>query len=383
MPQRVAIVGLGQTPFRALTPDMSYKELMFEAATKAYEDAGVNPRTDIDSFVSCTEDFLEGNSISDEFIPDQIGAMLKPVHTTCADGIVGIIDAYMQICTGALDIVAVEAHSKVSNMLTPDYCTAFAMDPILNRPLAHNPYFIAGMEMTRYLHESGTTREQCALVSVRNKRAALENPLAAYGASITLEQVMNSETMFSPLTRLEMSPSVDGAIIVVLASEEKARKLKGIPVWVKGVGWCSDTPSLENKEWGKAIYAQLAAEMTYKLAGIKIPPEEIDLVEVDDSFSYKELQHLEAVGLCQKGEAGLLVQEGVTGRDGRLPVNLSGGSLGAGHLGEATGLAKVGEVVLQLRGEAGRKQVPDARIGLAQCWQGIPSASGAVIILSN
>ena len=381
--QKVAIIGVGRTAFSSISPQSSFKEAMFEAAVKAYEEAGVDPRRDVDSFVSCAEDFDEGRSISDIHVPDQIGAVLKPVHTIPSDGIYGLIAAYMQICTGAMDIVAVEAHSKASNLLTPNYCLAFAMDPIFNRPLKYNPYFIAGMEMNRYLYETGATKEQCALVSVKNKRSALDNPVAAYGAKITLEEVMSSDWMFYPLSRLDMSPPADGAIVMVLASEERAKTLSRAPVWIKGVGWCSDAPGLETREWGKAIYAQLAAEMAYKLARIKDPRKEMDLVEIDDTFSYKELQHLEALRLCREGEAGLLVEEGTIGRDGELPVNLSGGSLGVGHLGEASGLERVAELVLQLRGEAGKRQVPNAKTVLAQSWRGIPSTSGAVIILSN
>jgi acetyl-CoA C-acetyltransferase len=383
MPPRVAIVGVGRTAFRPITPDLSFKELMFEAAVKAYEDAGINPREDVDSFVSCAEDFIEGRSISDIHVPDQIGAVLKPVHTIPGDGIYGIIAAYMQICTGTMHTVVVEAHSKASNVLTFDHITAFALDPVFNRPLGYNPNFIAGMEMNRFLHETKTTREQCARVAVKNRRNALDNPLAAYGARITVEEVLNSPVMFYPLTRMDMSSPVDGAIVMVLASEEKVRQLKGKPVWIKGIGWCSDTPSLENREWGKAIYAQLTAEMAYRMAGITAPRKEIDLAEVDDTFSFKELQHLEALGLCRKGEAGWLVEEGATSKGGDLPVNLSGGSLGVGHLVEASGLDRVAEVVIQLRGEAGKQQIPGAKTGLAQCWRGIPSASGAVVILTN
>jgi len=381
--KKVAIVGIGRTTFRSITPDVSYKELMFEAAVKAYEEAGINPREDVDSFVCCSEDFLEGTAIFDEYVPDQLGAVLKPVHTLTQEGIYGLIAAYMQICTGAMDVVVVEAHSKASNLLTPNYCLAFAMDPVLNRPLNQHPYFIAGMEMNRFLYETGNTKEQCALVSIKNKRNALGNPLAAHGAALALTQIMNSPTLFYPLSEGDVSPPADGAIVMVLASEERAKILKGTPIWIKGLGWCSDSPSLETREWGRAIYAELAAERAYKMAGIKNPRKEINLAEIDDTFSYKELQHMEALKLCRKGEAGLLVAEGATERDGELPINPSGGCLGMGHLQEATGLNKVAEIVLQLRGEAGKQQVSTAKTGLAQCWRGIPSASGAVIILTN
>jgi len=383
MSERVAIIGVGYTPFRTITPDVSFKEMMFVAAFKAYEDAGVCPRHDIDSFINCAEDFTEGRSIFDIHVPDNIGAVLRSIHTVCHDSIVGLIAGYMLIQTGQFSIVAVESHSKLSNMLTPGYLVTHAMDPVFNKPLGHHVNYIAGMEMNRYLCESGATKEQCALVSVKNKRNAIDNPLAAYGDRITVEDVLNSETTFYPLGRLDTSSPTDGGIVIVLASEQKAKALSKKPVWIRGVGWCSDTPTLESRNWGEAIYARLAGEMAYKMAGIKYPRKEIDIAEIDDTFSYKELQHMEALKLCHKGEAGALVEEGATEREGELPVNVSGGSLGIGWMSEATGLQRTLEIVLQLRCEAGKRQVPDAKVGLAQSWRGVPTTSGAVMVLSN
>jgi acetyl-CoA C-acetyltransferase len=382
MSEQVAIVGVGYSGFSPLTPELSYKELMYEAALKAYQDAGVDPRRDIESFVSVAEDFTEGTSIFDEYVPDQIGGVLKPVHTIPGEGIHGLIAGYMQVRTGAMDLVAVEAHSKASNVLTLDHIIAFAMDPIYNRPLAANPYFIAGLEMNRYLHETGTTREQCAWVVVKNKRNALLNPAAAYGADITVEDVLASEPLSYPLRHLDASYHADGAIVMVLASKAKAEELTDRPIWIRGVGWCNDSPSLENRDWGRAIYAQEAAKMAYRVAGIRSPRLEIDFAEIDDAFSYKELQHLEALGLCRPGEAGPLTEEGFTERDGDFPVNPSGGCLGVGHLLDASGMGRVLEVVLQLRGEAGQRQLEGVETGLALGWRSLPTTSGAVVVLS-
>jgi len=381
--KEAAIVGVGCTGFKSITPDMSYKELMFEAATRAYEDAGVNPRHDIDSFVCCSEDYWEGFSIFDEFVPDQLGAVLRPLFTVSADGLYGLATAYMLIRTGAFDIVAVEAHSMASEILTFADIVAFAMDPIFNRPLGGHPFYVAGLEMNRYLYETKATRELCAHVVVKNKKNALDNPYAAHGANITVDDVLASEPLFYPLNRLDISPLADGCVVMVLASESVARKLTDTPVWIRGVGWNSDTPWLENRDWGRTVHTELAAEMAYKTAGIKNPRKEICLVEIDDMFSYKELQNLEALRFCRRGEAGKLTEEGVTERDGDLPVNPSGGLLGVGYSLEASGLQKLLEVVLQLRGEAGKRQVPNAETGLAQVWRGIPTASGAVAILST
>jgi len=383
MSRNVAIVGIGYTGFRPLTPEVSYKELMYEAAVKAYEDAGIDPRRDMDGFVTVAEDFIEGTSIFDEYVPDQIGGMLKPNVTIPGEGIHGLATAYMQIASGIMDLVAVEAHSKASNVLTMPYITAYAMDPVLNRPLGANPVFIAGLEMTRYLWATGATREQCAQVVVKNKRNALYNPAAAFGANIEPDDVLRSEMVSFPLSKQDMSAHVDGAIVLVLAAEDVAETLPNQPIWIQGLGWCNDAPSLETRAWGRAIYAEEAGKMAYRMAGIRNPMEEIDFAEIDDGFSYKELQHLEALGFCRFGEGGLITEEGVTEPDGYLPVNVSGGSLGCGHLLDASGLRAVAEVALQLRGEAGAHQLPDVETGLAFGWRGVPSTSGAAVVLTN
>jgi acetyl-CoA C-acetyltransferase len=179
-----------------------------------------------------------------------------------------------------------------------------------------------------------------------------------------------------------MSQLADGSIVLVLASARAAKKLTDIPVWIRGVGWNSDSSWLESREWGRATYAELAADMAYRIAGIKNPRREIQFAEVDDMFSYKELQHLEALKLCRHGEAGKLTEEGSTQKDGEIPVNVSGGALGMGYAPEVLGLQRILEVVLQLRGQAGRRQLCDVKTGLAQSWRGVPTATGAVAVLS-
>jgi acetyl-CoA C-acetyltransferase len=383
MNNRVAIVGVGWAGFRPTTPNLSYKELIYEAAVRAYADAGVDPRRDVQSFVTVAEDFVEGTSIFDEYTPDQLGAALKPVHTITGDGLHGLATAYMLIRTGMFDVVAVEGHSKASNVLTLPEVTAYAQDPVLNRPLRLNTHFVAGLEMNRYLFETGTTPEQCAAVAVKNRFNALKNPLASYAANLSLEDVLDGPPLAWPLGRRETAEHVDGAVVMVLAAEDKARFLTDKPVWMLGAGWCNDSPSLESRDWAEAIYAANAAQMAYRQAGIRDPRTEIDFAEVDDLYAYKELQALEALGFCQPGESGLLTEAGVTAADGELPVNVSGGSLGIGDLLDANGLVRALEVALQLRGEAGPRQLEEVAIGLAQSWRGVPTTSGAVVVLSN
>ena len=382
MNQEIAVVGIGTTGFRATTPDLSYRELTYEAAKKAYLDAGVEPK-EIGAFVATSEDFCEGYSIADEYAPDQLGAVLRPIYTVPGDFLQSMASAVMMLRSGLYDMVAVQGLSKASNMLTKAYLTDFALDPVYNRPLKEHSDYIAGMEMNRYFYETGTTREQCARVVVKNRRNAMFNPLAGHGCDLSLDYVMASEMVSHPLTELDISQYADGAVVIVLAKGELARSLSEKPIWVRGIGWCSDTPGLETRDWGKAVYARLAADMAYKMAQINSPRSEIDFVELNDEFSYKELQHLEALRLCNPGDAGPMTIDGVTEISGSLPVNPSGGCLGVGNLLECNGGQKVLEAVLQLRGEAGHNQLSDVSTGVAMSWRGLPTTTGAVAILSN
>ncbi len=410
MSRKVCVIGVGHTDFNSMTPDMQWKDIMYEACNKAYVDAGIDPRKDVGSFITCAEDYWEGFSIFDEFVPDQVGALLRPCCTVCGDGLYGLGNAYMQIMTEYFDIVSVEVHSKISDLLTYGDIMLHAFDPLFDRPISGpakrpnyggspeytpeapkpfigssnekeriHPYFLAGLEMQHYLRKTGTTEEQCAAVVVKNKKNAFFNPYADYESKITTEDVMESEYLFKPLKKLDISPNVDGAVCFVLADDKTAKKLGIEPIYLDGFGWSSETPWLSTRGMN-ADYATKAAKMAYKMADIKEPRKEIDVVELDDRFSYKELQHLEAVGLAREGEAAMLLEEGALEVGGSLPTNTSGGSLGVGNCLEATGMQKALEIIQQLRGHAAKRQVKDAEVGLAQAWRGIPSGSGAVAI---
>ncbi len=377
---RVAVVGVGYYGFNANTPDLSWKELMYEAARRAYEDAGINPRKDVDSFVTCAEDIYEGFAIFDEFVPDQLGAVLKPTCTVCGDFLYGLATAYMQIKSGIARIAVVEAHSKASDIVTFGEVLRFGLDPIWLRNIGNaHPYYFAALEMDYYMRSCCINEEQVAKVVVKNKNNAVFNESAPYGEKVTLEDVLNSPKVFDPMRKIEIAQRADGCVVFVLASEDVAREITDTPIWVKGVGWWSETNSYDTMSFA-AMYAAKAARMAYKLARITNPAKEVHFAEVDDRFAFKELQHIEALGLAKKYETATLLEEGYFDRDGALPINVSGGSLGVGNLLECTGGQKALEVVLQLRGEAGRRQLKDVEVGVAQAWRYIPTASGAVAV---
>jgi acetyl-CoA C-acetyltransferase len=383
MTDRVAIIGVGQTAARPASEHVSFKEMMFEAAQKAYADAGIEAR-DVDSFVTCAEDLTEGISIFDEYTPDQLGAVLKPMHTVTQDGLHGIADAVMQIRSGIVDIVAVEAHSKSSNLDAPNRILEYALDPLLNRPLNFNPHMLAGLEMNLFLHETAVSAAQCAYVAAKNRTNALKNITAAYPMRLAAEDISASPYSFYPLREAEISKPADGCVVMVLAGERRASRANARPVWVRGVGFANDSPTLESRDWARAEYARAAAAMAYRQAGIENPAQEIDVLEVDDTYAYKELQHLIALGLYDRAaDAGKAAEKGETAVDGKQPVNISGGALGIGHTLEATGLYRLAEIVSQLRGEAGARQVANAKTGLAQSWRGVPTTSGAVVVLGR
>ena len=348
MEPRVGVVGIGWSGFSPTTPGVSYKELMFEAARVAYADAGIEPRRQIDSFVCASEDFEEGTSIFDEYVPDQLGAVQRPVQTVASDGLFAIATAVMLIRSGIARTVAVEAHSKASDVVSHGRIERYALEPVLNRPLGVPALAVAGLEMRRYLHESGRSAEECADVARRNRAHAATNPRAAYA------DIADPTPLFDPLTSEQASKSTDGCVVTVLAAEDRGRHAA---VWVDGVGWSQDAPSLESRSWGEAVAARRAGEMAYRQA--EVGPEDIDLAEVDDTYAYKQLQHLDALGL--------------NGLDPSR-VNRSGGALGEGHLHEANGLDRLLGCVEQLRAGEGR-------IGVVQSWRGVPSSSAAVAVL--
>lgn len=379
---KVAIAGLGYTACCSSSKGVSYRELTYEAAVKAYNEVGIEPK-DIDAFVCTSEDLGEGYSISDEYCNDQLGGVLKPVQTIPGNAVHSFAVGAMMVLTGQFDIVAIQGLSKMSNMKTIPNLVNFAFDPVLNRPLDEHYNFVSGLGMNRFIHEGRATREQCAMVVVKNRTNALLNPVAAYGAELTVANVLDSEPLSDPLRALDIAQVADGAAVLLICSDKVVNSLTDNPIWVKGLGWATDSVTLESRDWSFDASTKIAADMAYKMAGINYPAKEIDMAEVTDEVSYKELEHLEALRLFETGQAGNALESGRTCRDGDIPVNVSGGDLGVGHLFEASGVSKLAEIVLQLRGEAGKRQLNDVTTGLVQVWRGVPTTSTAVAVLSN
>ncbi|HEX69074.1 MAG TPA: thiolase domain-containing protein [Candidatus Bathyarchaeota archaeon] len=384
--RRVAVIGAGMTLFRRNLKETG-KELAWEASKMALEQAGLELR-DIDAVVLGTApDAFDGVHMKGEYLADGAGARKKPYMRVYVGGGTGVFTAnagWWHVASGLFDTCLVVAEEKMSSCFPhPAYAFHTIFDPIMARPLGVTLIWIFALEMHRYMHVHRIKKEEIAQVAVKNKRNALDHPCAQLPAKITVEDVLNSEVLCWPVQRLDISPTSDGAAAIVLASEHVARQLTDNPVWIDGVGWAIDSTYWTNRDLYYPKYVECAAKMAYKMAGIKNPPKEIDVAEVYDPFDYKELHHMEGLRLCKKGEAPKLTVEGVTERDGDLPINPSGGLLGVGNPIAAAGMMKVCEIFWQLRGEAGKRQVPgDPRTGLAQAW-GDLMQYGSVIIMRS
>ena len=371
----VGIVGVGAAGFGPALPEISTRELMFEAAALAYRDAGIDPRMEVDSFITTSEDQWEGWSITDEMVPDQLGGAGRPVCTIPGDGLTGLGNAVMQIESGVAEVVALEAHSKASDVIDKEAVEDLAQEPSIVRPLGMGSDTLAALEMGAFLEASGFGLADCDLVIENSRKRGRSNPLASFGSKKRRGVSPSSKVISSPLRMADKARHADAAIVVVLASKRWARKNEMGVVSVDGISWCSSLPWFDGGEAGFAGYARSSFERAARQAKLKRGLRSFDLVELDDTYSFKLLQHL--VSLARdKDEASR-----VLGGQGQA-LNPSGGSLAVGNLLEASALHRLYEAVLQLRGEAGRRQVKGAKSALVQSWRGVPTATGGVAILS-
>jgi len=377
---RVAVIGVGESTLRPESRDKFFKELMYEAAYRAYLDAGVDPREDVDAFITASEDLWEGLAIFDEYVPDQLGGVLKPVFTVGGDGLNGVIHGYMLIKTGRFDVVAVEAHSKASEVENIETVIRFALDPRYLRNIVGDVNILPALEMQTAMESYGFGLDVVNQVVMKNHLYGSMNG-GVYAENLDELNIEGSEVIAPPLRKVDKARYVDGGYVVVLASEKYVHE-NGIdnPVWILGVGWATQGGSFERSlEYpGEALAA--AGEMAYGEAGITDPSTEIDVAEVDDRFSYREPVSLKALDLS-KGDIYEEYQRGVYDMDGSLPVNISGGFLSNGYPLEAGGLFKLAYLVRQLRGEAGPTQIGDVSTALVSTRREIPSNSYSVLVL--
>ncbi len=384
--RKVAIIGAGITKFVRRAQETG-KELSWQASKMALDSCGLT-LDDVDMVTLGTApDAFDGVHMKGEYLADGAGAHRKPYMRHYVGGGTGVfspIHGWFHVASGMADICLVVAEEKMSSCHPhPQGAFLTIFDHTTEQPLKPTLIWIFALEMNRYMQTYGISKADIARVSVKNKGTALDHPSAQVAEKITVEDVLNSETLCWPVNRLDISPASDGAAAVVLASERVARRLTDKPVWIDGVGFSIDTAYWATRDLSYPRYVETAARMAYDMAGIKEPSKEIHVAEPYDPFDYKELHHMEGLMLCPRGEAARLTAEGYTARDGNMPICPSGGALGVGNPIAATGLMKVIEIFLQLRGEAGKRQVPGKpTCGLAQAW-GDLMQMGTVIVLRS
>jgi acetyl-CoA C-acetyltransferase len=266
------------------------------------------------------------------------------------------------------DVVLVSGIEKMTDVTTDGATFALATAADQEYEVYHGVTFpgLYAMMAKAHMHKYGTTREQIAQVAVKNHQHGSMNPLAQFPQKITIENVLNSVLIADPLRILDCSPITDGAAAAILVPLELAKQIsKKPPVKIIGSGHATDTIALHSRDSLTEIKAtELAGQRAYKMANKK--PEDIDLVEVHDCFTIAELCAIEALGFVEKGKSGKATEDGMTALGGKIPVNTSGGLKSKGHPVGATGVAQIVEIVKQLRGEADKRQVKDAKVGLAQ-----------------
>ncbi|MCJ7442427.1 MAG: thiolase domain-containing protein [Thermoanaerobaculaceae bacterium] len=380
----VAIVGIGLSRWGEVW-DASLRTLWTEAALAALDDAGLD-RVDSITVGSMTPGLFVGQEHLGPLLADELGMAGVPatrVESACASGGVALKTGFAEVAAGLADIVLVTGVEKMTDVSGDECTAALAAAADAELEVFYGATFpgLYAMMARAHMARWGTTREQLAMVAVKNHRHGALNPHAQYRQEITVKDVIESAMVAEPLTILDCSPITDGAAAVVLAELGVARTIaKGRPiVRIAGVGQATDRIALQSRADLTTLPATtLAAQRAFKMAGKT--PNDIHLAEVHDCFTIAEILVVEALGFCKPGQGGCQASSGRTALGGEIPVNPSGGLKSKGHPVGATGVAQAVEITTQLRGVAGKRQVAGARVGLTQNMGGT-GASTVVHIL--
>lgn len=359
----VYVLGVGMIKFGRY-PDKDVSQLGAEAALSALRDAGMSIR-DIEMFVC--GNLFQANAMNGQKILQQIGQTGIPVFNVsnaCATGSTAFREAYVGVASGMYDVtmaVGVEQMGKMGLLGGGARSGGESVEGVLGSGLMPAVFGQAGVE---HMRKYGTTAEQFAKISVKNHKHSVHNPLSQYQVEVSLDDVMKARMVAYPNTLYMCCPTGDGAAAAILVSEEKLRQFTTKPIKVAASVLTSDPYTDRDLTMPDVnTLTQNAAKQAYEKSGLG--PQDLDLVELHDCFATAELLHYDNLGLCGEGEAGQLIDQGETALGGKIPVNVSGGLLSKGHPLGATGVANIYELVNQLRGNGGARQVEGAKAGLA------------------
>lgn len=387
----IAIIGIGVTKFGELFHH-SYDDLVRDAAFQAVNDAGIKMEDIGAAWLSTAFPEIgvfKGRSGMDLCEPLSLyNIPVTRVSNFCASGADAIRNAVNALRAGECDIAMALGVEKLRDRQPQDSIVKMMVE--YGHPFLQKGFTAAGtfsIYAKRMMHEYGLTQEDIARVSVKNHFHGSMNDKAHHRKSCAIEEVMNSAMVADPLTVMDSCPTTDGAACVILVRAEDVDRKKQNPVFIKGIGLSISTgwdfPFFDpNHDFLSFEATRTAAKKAYQQAGITNPIEELDLIEVHDCFSIVELITYEDLGLCKPGEAKDLIRSNETKLGGKIPVNVSGGLLSCGHPVGATGVRMVVEVANHLRGNAGERQVKNAKRGLTHNIGG-PGAIASVIILEK
>jgi acetyl-CoA C-acetyltransferase len=382
MNRKVAVVGVGQTAFTR-SCGISIRELCFEAFKEAMEDCRKLSTKDIDASIVCSAPEYDKQRTPAGLITEYLGLNPKPTflaEAICASSSVGTRIAWSFMNSGLHRVVAVIGFQKMSELTSAESQERMlrGADIMWESPFGSMMPAYYAMFARANMHQYGTTEEQMAKVKVKSGKYSVMNPKAMFKKEVTVESVLKSRVITSPLKLLDCCANADGASCLILAGEDEARKITDTPVWITGLGLASGSISLGSRKTVASLScAAEAANQAYEMADLK--PKDIDVAEVHDCFTIAEIMAYEDLGFCERGEGGKLVDSAETYIGGRIPVNVDGGLLSKGHPIGATGGSQIRTIVLQLRGDAGKTQVSGAETGLVHNIGGI-GVYGSVII---
>lgn len=396
---RVGIAGVGQLPFKTRYADKNYQELAFEATEAALMDAKLSIRQMDGAIYAIYSDLLMRQQTPETMVHEYIGMMGKPalrITAGASTGTYALRAAYAEVAAGLAESILLLGIQKSGDLINPEtghrgegtmMSESITHDVNWQHPYTPFPPAAWGVILTAHMHRWGTpTLEQMARVSVKNHRNAFKNPNAQLRLDVDVQEVLNSRLIAWPTTMYEACLFSEGAAAVVVVSEDFAARNGLKPVWISGVGTSHDasSPRIEPELLGRMPAISQAAEQAYRMAGITDPRNELDVIELHDLFAGLEVLTYEELNLCAPGRGGDLIDQGVVEMDGELPVNPSGGRLACGHIAGPSEVYSIGEIVLQLRGEAGERQVAIRHgRGLVATVGGQCASLGAVIVLEN
>ncbi|MEM2092946.1 MAG: thiolase domain-containing protein [Candidatus Bathyarchaeia archaeon] len=379
---RVAVVGVGQTPF-SRGCGMSIRELCFDAFRNAMENINLTSK-EIDASIICSAPEYDKQRSPAGLISEYLGLTPKPTfyaESICSSSTTGFKVAYSFIKSGLHDVVAVIGFQKMSELSSAEVQERMGRGSDIQWETPFGSMMPAGYALYARAHmqKYGTTEEHLAKVRVKSGKYSVLNPLAMFQRLLTLEECLSARVISSPLKLYDCCANADGASCVILANEEKAKKITDTPVWIAGVGSASDTLSFTNRTSLVGLTCTVeAAKQAYKMA--RIEPKDVDVAEVHDCFTIAEIMAYEDLGFCEKGEGGKLIEESQTYIGGKIPVNVDGGLLSKGHPIGATGGSQIRTIVLQLQGEAGKVQVDGAEVGLIHNVGGVGVYANVIIL---